>query len=113
MKAFQIGILSTVLLLAVSLMAGPQRKEHTIKLIKPDLIYVDGNVVSPERLRTVLGAANLPIRIELDPEVRLEAIESVQRTLLEVKAPAIRIEAAGTWILDALIQQRKERQQTK
>ena len=90
-------------------LAGEARDNRVvISLVKPALIYINGNAVSEAQLRKMIHP-DTPLVIELDPEVALPTLRSLDRVLSDVKPRHLKIQAAGRWILEAVIRQRNER----
>jgi hypothetical protein len=91
---------------------SPDQERTSVRLTKPDLIYVNGQLVQPDQLQATLGTGKT-VLIELDPEARLSALQALQDALKAASPKRLEVRGSGRWILDAVIEQRSNREGTK
>jgi hypothetical protein len=98
------GMLFAVLIMACAVAAVPQRKETVIRLAKPNLIYVNEQVVMPSQLDSKLLGDSITIR--LDPEIQLSTLQALQAALKAASPSTLEVKGSGRWILDTIVESR-------
>jgi hypothetical protein len=104
--------LALVLVVGCAATGAPDYETVTIKLTKPDLIYVNGRAVKSDQLQGTLGGEK-SVLVELDPEIRLSTLQSLQGALKALPPKRLEVKGTGRWIIDAVVEQRSSRESTR
>jgi hypothetical protein len=96
-----------MVLSAVALAGPPDKKVVSVQLLKPNLIYVDGQLSTEGELKNRLSPASALV-VEVDCEIRLSTLQAVERVLIDIKPRQLEIKGQGTCLLESLVKQRSQ-----